>query len=115
MKHLESKLQTHCITWFRAQYPSLRMNLFAVPNGGVRSKRTAYILKGEGVVSGVSDLILLVANAGHHGLCIEMKYGKNSQTKNQKIFQIAVESHGYKYAVVKSLDEFIELLQNYLR
>jgi len=114
MKHYESKIQSYCVEWFKISYPKLALNLFAVPNGGVRSKRTALILKREGVVSGVSDLILLVPNKNWHGLCIEMKYGANKQTANQKAFEKAVHQVGYKYVVIRSLDEFIDTITNYL-
>jgi hypothetical protein len=55
----EHNLQVDCVQWFSLQYPSLRGRLFAVPNGGHRSKTEAARLKAEGVVAGVSDLILL--------------------------------------------------------
>ena len=64
MRNEESKLQQPCITWFRLQYPRLAKLLFAVPN----------ILKWEGVVAGVADLIPKKCYAS---LCIEIKYGKN--------------------------------------
>lgn len=115
MKHYESRIQMHCVQWFRTQYPDLWMNLFAVPNGGARGAITAKILKAEGVVAGVSDLILLVPNREHPGLCIEMKYGDNRQTKTQKMFQIAVTRYQYKYVVCKSLEQFIDEINTYLR
>ena len=80
----EHDLQCACVEWFRWQYPHLRLNLFAVPNGGARSKRTAGKLKAEGVVAGVSDLILLVRRGGYGGLLIEMKREKGRQSESQK-------------------------------
>jgi hypothetical protein len=40
-------------------FPTMRHNLFAVPNGGYRTKTTAALMKAEGQLSGVADLILL--------------------------------------------------------
>ena len=105
----------HCIQWFRSQYPDLWMNLFAVPNGGARGAVTARILKAEGVVAGVSDLILMIPNKQHPALCIEMKYGDNRQTKTQKMFEKSVTRYGYKYIVCKTLDQFIQEVNSYLK
>lgn len=68
------------------QYRSLAKLLFAVPNGGSRSKVEAAIMQGEGVTPGVSDLILLVARGNYNGLCIEMKTESRGsrQSDNQK-------------------------------
>jgi hypothetical protein len=110
-RHTESRIQQNAIRWFRYQYPELL--LFAIPNGGVRSKTEAAIMKGEGVVAGVSDLFLSVPNTMYHGLYIEMKTEKGRQGDYQKIFQEKVEKFGYKYAVCRSLDEFIETVNKY--
>ena len=83
MKHIESRLQIACVRWFRMAYPKYKLMLFSVPNGGKRTLMEAIIMKNEGVVSGVSDLILLVGRKGFNSLCIEMK-NKTSQTLNQK-------------------------------
>ena len=116
-RHNESRLQTACVTWFRMQYRNLAKLLFAVPNGGGRSKVEAGIMQGEGVTSGVSDLILLVARGGYNGLCIEMKTEARSskQSDNQKAWQELVEAQGYKYVVCRSLDQFMSEINNYLK
>ena len=60
MKHEESHIQRNCVKWFRLAYPKLARLLFAVPNGGKRGIREAAIMKAEGVVAGVADLLLLI-------------------------------------------------------
>lgn len=112
MRNLESKLQISCVRWFRHQYPAEL--LFSVPNGGIRNKITGLILKEEGSLSGVSDLILFAKRGGYGALCIEMKYGKNHQQETQKHFQIQVETKGYKYVICRSLEEFMVEVTNYL-
>lgn len=108
MRHRESDLQIACVTWFRLQFPSLALLLFAVPNGGARDAREGARLKREGVTAGVADLILLHPNASYHALCIEMKTtDKDSrQRPTQKAWQQAAESVGNKYVVVRSFDDF---------
>ena len=110
----EHRLQCACVRWFRYQYPEFRSLLFAVPNGGRRDATTAAKLKMEGVVAGVSDLILLVRRGGYGGLLIEMKTDKGRQSPEQKAWQKAVEAEGYLYKVCRNLDEFIAIITEYL-
>ena len=115
MRQEEHKIQCAIVKWFYYAYPALRGGLlFAVPNGGHRNIQTARALKAEGVTAGVSDLILLVANRGYYALCVEVKTIKGRQSENQKSWQRAVEAQGYYYTIVRSLDEFAELLRWYL-
>ena len=114
MRHTESRLQKSCVMWFRVQYPRLRSLLFAVPNGGARSAVTGAILKSEGVLAGVADLLLLVPSKSHHGLCIEMKTAKGRQTATQKHWETAVTLQGYKYIVCRSFTDFVEQIDDYL-
>ena len=119
MTHEESRIQQGCVRWFRYQFPNLARLLFAVPNGGARDRITGAILKGEGVVAGVSDLILLVPRiifgvAQWHGLCIEMKKPGGYQSPEQRQWEATVNGYGYKYAVCHSLDEFINEIEDYL-
>ena len=124
---LEHDIQCSCIKWFRAQYPQLSKLLFAVPNGGFRNKATAGKMKAEGVVAGVSDILLLVPNKLFHGLCIEMKWEKTEydengkahvtrsyQSEEQKEWMLAVENQGYRYVVCRSLDEFVREVDHFL-
>lgn len=114
MKHEESQIQSACVKWFRYQFPVYARLLFAVPNGGARNRVTAAILKGEGVVAGVADLLLLVPRGGYHGLAIEMKTKTGHQSDSQKAWQRAVESQGYRYSLCRSLVEFRRLVDEYL-
>lgn len=114
MTHEESNIQRWCVFWFRRQYAHLARLLFAVPNGGRRDAVTGKILKAEGVIPGVSDLILLVPAGGYHGLCIEMKTAKGRQQPSQKEWQTDVERNGYKYIVCRSVEQFIAEVRSYL-
>lgn len=125
----EHKLQCACVQWFNLQHRDLRGLLFAVPNGGARSKAIAGKLKAEGIVPGVADLILLVPKKVKvlsafpdgawwwhtvHGLCIEMKTAKGRQSPEQKAWQAIVEAKGYQYAVCRSFDDFTRTVNEYL-
>ncbi|WP_202192639.1 VRR-NUC domain-containing protein [Bacteroides uniformis] len=111
----EHKLQVSMVNWFRLQYPSMRHNLFAVPNGGRRDAATGRILKDEGVLAGVSDLILLKSNQHYGALLIETKTKKGTQRESQKEWESKITADGYKYVVVRSLDDFIKEVNDYLK
>lgn len=111
---LEHSLQSRCVRWFRLQYPNRRHNLFAVPNGGYRTKTTAALMKDEGQLSSVSDLILLVRKGSCGALLLEAKRKGSYQSDNQKLWQSLIEADGYEYRIFHSLEEFIEIVTEYL-
>lgn len=115
-RHQESTLQKTCVSWFRAQYPDHALMLFAVPNGGGRSRIEASIMKGEGVTAGVADLILLEARGGYGALCIEMKTRDKAskQRPSQKAWQEATERAGNLYAVVRDFVGFQAIVRDYM-
>ena len=110
----ERQIQVQCVSWFRQRYPEASGVFFAVPNGGARNAWTAKMLRDEGVLSGVSDLILLVPRHGYAYLCIEMKKVGGRQSDTQKMFSKAVERFKGLYRVVYSLEEFQAIMGDYL-
>ena len=70
----EHALQVQCVKWFRMRFPGAL--IYAIPNGGFRTKTTAGLMRAEGVVSGISDLHIPIARHGYHSMYIEMKNGK---------------------------------------
>ena len=115
-RHRESNLQRACVAWFRATYPDHALLLFAVPNGGARSRTEGAIMKGEGVTAGVADLILLEARGGYGALCIEMKTRDkgSGQSASQKTWQAAAEAAGNRYVVVRSEAAFRAVCAEYM-
>lgn len=114
MRSKESILQSGCVEWFRLAFAPYKKRLFAIPNGGSRHKIEAKHLKEEGVLAGVGDLFLMVANHGYNGLFIEMKYGNNTQKQPQKEFEQECKKAGYKYVVCWTFDEFRDTMIEYL-
>ena len=110
----EHRLQCMCVRYFHYKYPAYRGLLFAVPNGGARSKATAGRLKAEGVVAGISDLLFLVARGKYHGLCLETKTPKGRQSPEQKEWQKKVEAQGFLYKTYRNFDEFRAIVERYL-
>lgn len=111
----EHRTQVSCVRWFNLKYPHLRGRLFAVPNGGRRDAVTGAKLKAEGVVPGVSDLILLKSNHRYGALLIEMKTTKGCQSASQRWWQSVIsENDEYKYVVCRSLDDFMREVTAFL-
>lgn len=107
----EHKLQVSCVKWFRLQYPKHARLIFSVPNGGKRNIREAVTLKQEGVLKGVSDIIVAIPNKQNHGLYIEFKTKTGRQSKEQKQFQKAVQSQGYRYVIIRGFETFVNIIR----
>lgn len=110
----ESNIQIGCVRWFRYQYPNYAKLLVHIPNGRKRNIRDGVKLKMEGVTAGVADLVLFVPSKEYHGLMIEIKTPKGRQSDSQKEWQNDVLNVGYQYEIVRSIDEFVELINDYL-
>ena len=103
----EHQIQAQIIAYFNQHYPQYRKCLFHVNNKAKDSLEGARF-KTLGVVSGISDLILLAPNGITYFL--ELKDDKGKQSDHQKAFQQQAEALGHKYVVIRSLDEFKALL-----
>lgn len=113
---MEHEEQVAVINW-RDYYVGMRPELallYAIPNGGKRSIYVARKMKAEGVMPGVPDLHLPVARRGYAGLWIEMKFGKNKQTEEQRRWFVQLSEQGHLCSVCYSSDEAIKLLSWYV-
>jgi hypothetical protein len=113
-RDLEHKLQAACVRWYRLQYPKMKHNLFAVPNGSKRDVIIGAKLKEEGVLAGVADLILLKSNRFYGALLIEMKTTEGRQSDTQKEWQQKITNDGFKYVIVRSLEDFQREVKQFL-
>lgn len=112
----EHQLQAACFQLFRMKYPNLAMNYYAIPNG-IWSKNIMAALKckKEGLTKGVADSFLMRANNGYHGLYIEFKTARGRLTHEQGEFIAAATAEGYKAVVIRSIDEFMKTVDEYLK
>ena len=103
----EDIIQAEIYKWYNNNYCLKNHNpqciIFSVPNGGTRDKREAMLLKATGVVAGVSDLIIIKPN---EVIFVEVKTEIGKQSDKQKEFQQIVETLGFKYLLVRSLEDF---------
>jgi hypothetical protein len=105
----EDKIQQEIIMYYRNYYQRLYVNclIFSIPNGGLRDKRTAMLMKSTGLLSGASDLIVI-----HFGavMFVELKTDTGIQSDEQKAFQLRVNQCGYPYYLCRSLEQFKQIL-----
>ena len=73
-------------------------------------------MKAEGVTAGVADLILLVPKKVYGCRCIERRTGATGARKSpeQKAWQKATEEAGNIYAVVRTLEDFQAIVNDYM-
>ena len=106
----ESKLQSQCFTWHWNTYPDERMRLYMNHNNA-KNKIQGAILKGMGLVAGVSDLSFLRPDG--RMLYIELKIKGGRQSKAQKEFEKVVLKCNAFYYIITSLEDFKELIKKH--
>lgn len=119
----ESEIQQACFKWFRLQYPKMAQDgiMYHIANEGIRVGRQGWRMKREGLTKGVADICLAIPRQGYGALYIEMKRPKTYdhkatyQSPEQKAWQAACEKYGNKYVVCRSVEEFKEIIDDYLR
>lgn len=103
----EEHVQQSIIIWFNNNYCLKSQNprglIFSVPND-TKNFMELKRKKNTGLLSGVSDLIVILPNA--KVLFIEVKFGINKQQQNQIEFQKRIEELNHSYHVVYSLENF---------
>ena len=113
LKRSEAAEQRRLFRW--AKHINRLEWMFAVPNGGFRTKREAFNLKLQGVKAGVADIFIPVPNSKYHGFFLEMKVRGNKPSKLQNDFLCFVSRYGYFAKVCYSCDEAIKEINNYLK
>jgi len=110
-KQSEAAIQQSCVIWFRNNYQRKGIDkgiIFSVPNeraGGFMAIKDLLL---TGLLSGVSDLIVVLQGKV---LFIEMKDHKGTQKPNQKRFQYLVEKLGFPYYLVRTSERFKEIIK----
>jgi hypothetical protein len=109
-EHLE---QARVVMWFRRTYPDTL--IFAIPNGGLRSKSQAMKLKVEGVVPGVPDLFIPAWR-----VWVEMKKAKGGKLSQEQQLMIkylqsvnycVIVGHGAEDAINQLTEKYHEIMQ----
>jgi len=115
--------QATVVSWFRQQYPKYAGCLWATVNErqlrGNAGQRMGQVkkLKKIGYKAGVSDLQLMIPRGGYHGLFIEMKDAKKTQSSvssSQRQHLALMASKGYRAAWCPGADDGIRVITDYM-
>ena len=104
----EHEEQRIFVQWFRRKYSPVR--IFAIPNGGFRSRATAGRLKAEGVMRGIPDLFVPEWN-----LWIEMKRVKGGRLSPDQVnWKQYLEEIGNTVFVAYGAQNAMELVDGFV-
>lgn len=102
----ESKIQQQIIQFYRNTYclkhHTPRCVIFSVPNES-KSKQETLQKMAIGMMPGVSDVVIV---REREVIFVEVKTPTGRQSPSQKEFQNAVESLGFRYLLVRGLEDF---------
>ena len=100
-RNAETRQQAAVVGWIRLVAP--QCVVFAVPNGGYRTKSEAARLKWSGVLAGVSDLVIV----DEHGLAyfLEMKAPDGKMLESQKDFRAMCRERKWPYEICHDVTE----------
>lgn len=116
MRHLESSEQINLFAWAKlsqSKYPELSL-LHAIPNAGKRNVIQGARMKKEGMLAGVSDIMLPVSRNGWHGLYVELKVKGGTTSASQKWWIEQTTKQGYLSVVCFGWIEAKEIIEGYL-
>lgn len=94
--------------------PVIKNVSFHCPNEGRRGVVAGRILKRMGLRAGAPDIFIAHSKGNYHGLCIELKVGKNKPTEHQINFINQLNKEGYKAEIIYGADAAIQLIKWYL-
>lgn len=107
----ELQLQLQIFSFHWNNYPNERGRLFHV-NQKARNAIEGNKMKALGVIPGVSDLIYLTTKGA---VFIELKTATGTQSTAQKNFESMVKSLGYRYEIIRSLNEFQKNITTFIK
>lgn len=102
----EAQIQKEIVTWFRERYKNYQ--IFSVPNEATHGGNG---WNAAGLLPGAPDLVLCLPEKI---IFIEVKSEKGRLSDNQKIFQMKCSTMNLPYFVIRSLQEFKDILRNNL-
>ena len=82
--------------------------VFAVPNGGLRKAIDMVMLKREGLLTGASDVVIMLPNKV---IFMEFKTNNGKQSQKQKYFQAVCLNLGLEYHLVWNSFEAVNIIK----
>lgn len=126
----ESAIQRQLVRWWDlnswTRYSLSPLVLFSIPNGSNGDAKRGSILKAEGLRRGAPDLFLSIprewrpsktectAARDEHGCYLELKTPTGRIAPEQESFHQILRRSGYRVVIVRSFDEGVAAINNYL-
>jgi hypothetical protein len=112
----EQKFQLECSKWLKKfLYISNESQLYYhVPNERKATMAQMSRLKAQGVLSGVSDVVLPLRSGEFSGIYCELKKAGGSPSPEQKAFLNGVAAEGYLAVVINDLETFKKVFSYYI-
>jgi len=110
MNRNEDILQAQIVAWYSLEYGKKHDKCLFHCNNKAKNAIEGNKMKGMGVKTGVTDLILVV---NEKVIFVELKTDIGKQGKEQKIFETQVKSLNQIYIIVRTLEEFKEICKKY--
>jgi len=79
-----------------------------------KTPKAGRIDKQRGLIAGIPDMCLAVPSEPHHALYIEFKTEKGTISTEQKITALNLSLQGYLVVFIRSVDEFMQVIPDYL-
>jgi hypothetical protein len=107
MRSLEAQIQCDIVKWLQSH----GFYFFSVPNEAMGRSTVAQMqLVSMGLRRGVADMVVLVPPGV---IFLEVKAQDGKQSDHQVKFQTRVEAMGYKYHIVRSVDDVADSLAGF--
>lgn len=104
----EHRLQYECYCWFHNKYPDLRGTLcYNLSNS--RNAIEGNKNKALGLQPGRADMVFYYAGIAY---MIELKTPEGKQSSEQKTWQEIMHTQGFPYRIVRSVEEFQDLINS---
>lgn len=115
-KQSEAQLQSRCVVWFKNNFRDLRNLYYCNKNDGNKHKIAGSLDMAMGITPGIPDTFLAVPRPehGYWGLYIEFKTLTGKESPAQKIVAAQLREQGYRVEVVRTEEQFKELIEGYL-
>jgi len=108
----ENKIHADCYIWFHNNFPYLR-GLLCYNLNNSKNAIDGAKNKAMGLQPGRSDMVLYYCGNAY---MIEFKTETGIQSYVQEEWQIKIEKQGFKYIIIRSLEEFkqfiLEIIEN---
>ena len=106
----EERIQANCVKWLWNNYPETR-GLFILNSNNPLNAIDGMRRKAMGAIPGVADTMFL-----HNGKVyfLEFKTPKGRQSKVQIEWESLVSQHGFIYVVIRSEEQFRDLIKTWM-